>query len=207
MKKSYLFILLCLLFCGQVFAQRPTSTTPENPKDAPITTGTCEGANYNIKINTVHWSTNPISFFYDILPPNSEINIESLPGLLFNVVELELAHPKEFEKYTFNIDNFTQTGSSEPTIIVFFHMDDIKVTAVYYPNGSLKGFEVQKNPDGASAGSNLTSGGVTGVATAAAVEHRQRKYMEISTKGEIMEFDDGTICSLTHITSSDSFSE
>jgi len=129
MKKSHLIFLLCLLFCGQMFAQRPTPTTPSNPKnpDAPTMTigitedpptDPCDGVDYGIKIDDVVCDATSADLI-EMVPLNYTLsNSGDIPDDVFDIVKISLNHPLVFTSYGFEL-TLEQSGSSKPVVLLF----------------------------------------------------------------------------------------
>jgi len=109
MKKSHLILLLCLLFCGQMFAQTFGPPTPANP-DAP-----CE---YEIRIEGIAWDADLNTLTSIAASQDANLlNTSNLPES-FNIVQVSLNHSFDFKEYELGI-SIEQSGSSKPVIILF----------------------------------------------------------------------------------------
>gem|GEM_PF-4139941 len=208
MKKSHLIFLLCLLFCGQMFAQRPTPSNPKNP-NAPViadTTGEpptepsdpCEGISYEIKIDSVVWGANYDNLI-NITDPMDGI-LETYPNdfpELFNVAIVSLKHPGiPFKEYTFDI-SAEQFASSNPIVIIFPSESGIDVIPILDTvAGVIKGFTIKRT--------SSIDNNITGVITAASVEARiggGTQCISVFTKETTITLADDSICPLDDSTS------
>lgn len=204
MKKSYLIFLLCLLFCGQMFAQTfdpPTPTNPENSGESGMTDVTednpvelhdpCE-ANYEIKIENIIWGATYWTLV-NMVPENvHQTNFGELPKL-FNIVELSLVHPVKFYEYEFDI-SASQIGSSLPVVVFFVYKEGIEIIPIQ-DNTGITRFKVKP----------FTGGG--GVVSAASVEKTSepsggQKCINIFTQGITVTLITGAVCSLNDPSSS-----
>jgi len=171
MKKSHLIFLFCLLFCGQMFAQRPTPTTPVNPKDpdAPAMTGIieelpepCEGVSYKITIDSIVCGATSTSLL-EMIPSDVSLSNPELPES-FDIVKISLNHPLEFTSYGFEL-SLEQPGSSKPVVLLFIHYEhQIEITPVNET-------ELENGPTRLNIKiTNTDNGDDGGVATTATVE-------------------------------------
>lgn len=200
MKKSHLIFLLCLLFCGQMFAQRPMSNTPTNPKnpDAPVIADTngeppivpCEGVSYDIEIQNVVWDADIVTLTGIIDAKNiKQVNLGDLPAS-FNIAVVQMTHPKKtFKEYSFDID-VNQSGSFKPIVLLFVYTLDTNMTPLYEDGtGTVTGFKIEST--------GTTGGG--GVATAIPVEGLEpQKCISITTQGKQLVFQNEESCFLNN---------
>lgn len=195
MKKSHLILLLCWLFCGQMFAQTFTPPTPNSDEDSPIELHEPCEANYTIKVENVIWGAK-YSTLEKMVPENiKQTNFGELPPL-FNIVVISLVHPApllKFDEYKFDI-SASQTGSSLPVVAFFVYEDGIEITPIE-DNGGITGFKVKP----------FTGGG--GVVSAASVEKTSdpgdgQPCINIFTEEGTVTFTYGAVCSLNDSSSS-----
>jgi len=199
MKKSYLFILLCLLFCGQACVQRSTSDTT-NPDPPPL----CEETNYDITIQDVYLGVDSTYLQNVIIGQLGSVINGNLPEI-FNVAKIKLTHPNvAFERYEFDINEIKQDGSIDPMVILFIDLPSIKIIPIYSSANKLNGFRVEKTSGVPPGPLKLT--GITGVATIATLDGFGYS-LSISTTGDYIVSENELVCPDLNNTADDSFSK
>lgn len=170
MKKSHLIFLLCLLFCGQMLAQKPVLTKPTVFENVDVATGIIKRQpaaplepcliigteNYRLlEIENIHWDTDA-STLLSIISANEVLPPDPLPQLpnVFNIVEISLNHPANFEEYEFNI-SVEQTNSVNDVFILF--IDKSVTTNTNNGAKGIKGFTIVNNSFGINFGGGVAT--------------------------------------------------